>query len=223
MTFKNQLKKLAACSEAKKWVGNKTIEEAWRTCKNPEWMLWVLSQTDLDLIDTVCDIVEEVLPLLSKDSKLSCIAAISAARRRASKDELEHAYSSAMSAADAASHIDSWTSSYAIAAAANAASVAASFLDNTNPYPAACSVTSCAIYASSAAASVSRCTASAAASAFASAAASLTAVRTADDTDDFAATVYTDAETNERKKQCDIIREHFTIDQVREEFNKLVD
>jgi len=95
MTFREQLIRLWACEEALEWVGNKSLEEAWKTCKNPEWMIWILTQTDLDLIDPVCDIAEEVLHLVPEDRQLACIWSISAARRRAKRDELKAAYDAA--------------------------------------------------------------------------------------------------------------------------------
>jgi hypothetical protein len=98
MAFRDQLEELYACSEALKWVGNKSLEEAWKTCKNPDWMLWVLTKTNLDLIDPICDMAEEVLHLVPEDRKLACIWAISAARRRASKDELTAASTAAYAA-----------------------------------------------------------------------------------------------------------------------------
>jgi hypothetical protein len=91
MTFREQLVKLKACNEAKEWVGDKTIEQAWKTCQNPHWMIWVLNKTDLDLIDPLCDIVESVLNKLDKETKQVCLNAISATKRRASEDELSAA------------------------------------------------------------------------------------------------------------------------------------
>ncbi len=73
MTFREQLKKL---------------EQAWKTCKNPHWMIWVLTKTDLDLIDPLCTMVENVL----LDKETVCLNAIAAARRRAPEDELKDVY-----------------------------------------------------------------------------------------------------------------------------------
>ncbi len=87
MTFRYQLEKVGACQESLEWVKDKTIKQAWETCEKSNWMLWILSKTGLDLVDPICDMAEEVLHLVTEDSKLACIWAISAARRRASKDE----------------------------------------------------------------------------------------------------------------------------------------
>ncbi len=79
MTFRGQLEKLEACKESIAWVKDKTLEEAWEKCENPEWMIWFLSQTDIDLVDPVCDMAERVLDLVPEDNQLACIWAISAA------------------------------------------------------------------------------------------------------------------------------------------------
>jgi hypothetical protein len=102
MTFREQLVKLKACRESLEWVGNKSLEEVWKTCKNLEWMFWFLTKTDLDLTDPICDMAERVLDLVPEEGKLACIWAISAAKRRASQDELKAAFYAAYDAADAA-------------------------------------------------------------------------------------------------------------------------
>jgi hypothetical protein len=93
MTFRDQLKNMGACRKSLEWVEDKTIEEAWKTCEKSQWMIWVLSQTDLDLIDPLCEIVEHVLdldlaPEQEPEQEQACLDAIDAARRRVSKDEL---------------------------------------------------------------------------------------------------------------------------------------
>jgi len=211
MTFKNQLKKLDACSEAKKWVGNKTIEEAWRTCKNPHWVLWVLVKADLDLIDPICDIAEGVLHLVPEEYQLACIWAISAARRRASKDELD----AASYAANNAFYHDSVDDVY-VSACTNAtinsraaADAAAKSAANAAEYVSALYDgnifdISMSIYSTSGNA--------------------ISAIYYAVGSTEIIAKVrdYTDACNKENKKQCNIIRGYFNIEQVKESFNKLV-
>jgi hypothetical protein len=85
MTFRKKLEKLGACSESLKWVKGKTIEQAWKTCQKSEWMIWILTQTDLDLIDPLCDMVESVLDGAPEQV---CLNAINLSRCRASKDRL---------------------------------------------------------------------------------------------------------------------------------------
>ncbi len=88
MKFRDQLEKLEACPESIEWVGNKTIEQAWKTCKNSDWMIWILNQTDLDLTYPLCDMAKRVLHLVPEDHRLVCSNAIRAARSRANQDEL---------------------------------------------------------------------------------------------------------------------------------------
>jgi hypothetical protein len=180
MTLIEQLGKLGACYESLEWVGEKTIEQAWLTCENSQWMIWFLSQTDLDLVDPVCDMAEEVLDLVPEDSQLACIWAISAARRRANKDEL-------IAASYAITATPAYYYDYDYDAVSRCAVRAADYTANC----AAIDVVNVAAYAANASAVAG--------------------------SSDF----YTDR-NNEQKKQCDILRKYFTIEQVREAFNKLV-
>jgi len=191
MSFRDKLGELNACEESLEWVGNKTIEQAWKTCKDSQWMIWILSQMDLDLTDPVCDMAEGVLDLVPEEHQLACIWAVSAARRRAKQDELDAAYDAAYAAANTA----------AAYAAADAASTY--FFANYADY-ATRSVTKVASY-------VAADAAAAHAAAYADAAA-------ADDSFN-----YNTAYSKEKKNQCDILRKYFTIDQVKEAFNKLVE
>ncbi len=175
MKFRDKLKNLNVCDESLEWVGNKSLEQAWKTCKDSDWMIWILTKTDLDLTDPICDIAERVLHLVPGDRQLACIWAISAARRRASIDELDAAFSAAYIATE-----NTFNTAYD---ASNAAAAVAS--DDFSANYAADAV----YYAANAA--------------------------NYDDDDD--------AYFIEKKKQCDILRKYFTIDQVREAFNKLVD
>ncbi len=204
MTFKNQLKKLKACQEALEWVGNKTIEEAWETCENQHWMLWFLTST-FDITDFLCDIAEGVLHLVPEEHRLACSNAISAVRRRANIDELNAAAEAARSAYYATSTTAYSDTAFSATAAAHSASGYASS------------------HSSFFASNCSSCAAAAAAhNAGASDAVSM-AARYADGS----ASRYVDGAdgtkyNEEKKKQCDILRKYFTIDQVKEAFNKLV-
>jgi hypothetical protein len=191
MKFIEQLQRINACPQSLDWVGDKTIEEAWTTCENIQWMLWILNKTDLDLIDPICAMVESVFYLVPKEHKQACSNAISAARRRASKDELYAAYDAAYDAAHiaalyAAYDNDNNLKLFSLANAAN-------FAIRAN------ALVSYYAVSRSAAADAARHAADAAYYACGSA-----AYRT------------------EKKRQCDILRKHFTIDQVKEAFNKLV-
>jgi len=215
MTFRDQLEKLKACPESLEWVKGKTIEEAWETCKNSKWMIWVLTQTDLDLIDPICDMAESVLHLVPEDNRLVCSNAISAARSRASKDELNTADAAVWAAANVASYANAasyaaahWAAAYAIAMFAAAADTDVADAD-----------------VSDAAVAV----ADSAADAFADAAYYTAYASRTVNYDYFSRADYEDADNaarsalrKEQNKQCDIFRKYFTIDQIREAFNKLV-
>jgi len=88
MTFKEQLEEIGACEESLAWVGNKTIEEVWETCQNPDWILWILTKTNLDLTDPLCDIVESVLHFVPENHRQGFINIIDATRKRANLSEL---------------------------------------------------------------------------------------------------------------------------------------
>jgi hypothetical protein len=203
MSLKDQLVKLGACNEALDWVGDKTIEEAWETCEDSEWMMWILEQTDLDLIDPVCNIAERVLHLVPEDNRLVCSNAISAARRRANQDELK-------AASDAAKN--------AIRTARSAA--------------ASCCY-SCAYYVASLASLDPANTDATHAVYFAFMAEAEAEAVAADDNDDDDYDAADDTDCNKifstvactkvKKNQCDILRRYLTIDQIKEALNKLVD
>ena len=44
--FRDDLLRLGACSDARTWVGNQTIDEAWASCESAQWMLWLLVRCD---------------------------------------------------------------------------------------------------------------------------------------------------------------------------------
>jgi len=190
MTFREQLKKLNACDEALEWVGNKSLEKAWKTCSSSEWMLWVLTKTDIDLTDPICDIAERVLHLVPKDGQAVCRRAIGAARRRASKDELNAARIAARSIATNATTIAGADSAHATDSIA---------------YYAYCAATP----------STFGCAAEAARSAAHYAAYALT-----DSAYNVSDSAYHAAYQKEQKKQCDILRKYFTITQVRKALKK---
>ncbi len=165
MTFREQLVKLRACHEARQWVENKSLEEAWLTCEKSEWMIWVLMQTNLDLVDPLCTIVESVL---NAEPEQICLNAIKLSRQRASTDELYIA----------AGAVSNDTNASYLHRAAGALARYAARCANIDAYAAASYAVCC---------------------------------------------VDVINYDKERKNQCDILREYFTVDQVRAAFNKLVD
>jgi hypothetical protein len=220
MTFRDQLVKIDACPDSLKWVKNKTIEEAWKTCKNPEWMLWILAKTGLDLIDPLCDMAERVLHLVPEDRQLACIWAISAARRRANEDELNAAAYAAETAAetatDATAHAEGEAATEDADCAAYSASDAAAYAKYCAT-DATCSASDNVAYYASRAVAVAACYA-------------YRTAHCANNTDSYAVAVsvaaadsaFRTAYNREQKKQCDIIRKYFTITQVKKVFKKLV-
>ncbi len=175
MTFREQLEKLEACKSALIWVKDKTIEQAWETCENSQWMFWILSQTDLDLVDPTCNMIERVLHLVPEDGQLACIWALSAAKRRASKDELKAASYAAYRAIPEPSLENMRDGSRSVVYAI--AHITEYDIEHIN-----------------------------------AAVAAADAVRAA------VASNY----DKENLAQCNILRKYFTIDQVKEAFNKLV-
>jgi hypothetical protein len=209
MTFKEQLVKLRACNEAVAWVGDKTLKQAWRTCHNPYWMLWILTKTDLDLIDPLCTIAKRVLHLIPekhKQHKLVCINAINAAQRRAPKDELEAVAAAAHESPHRRDAGDeSYFACYPASFAANYACIAI-YRKNLSR----------AKWTSSNAANYGLC---------------YLFLRYYEDSlaaatrvVDYAirAHYFSEPMDREQKKQCNILRKYFTINQVQKAFNELV-
>jgi hypothetical protein len=50
MTTKLQryLESINACNEAREWVGNRGVKEAWAKCPRSDWMLWLLARSGVD-------------------------------------------------------------------------------------------------------------------------------------------------------------------------------
>ncbi len=45
MTFREKLVELGACESAREWVGDRTLEQAWAECVEPEWLIWLARKT----------------------------------------------------------------------------------------------------------------------------------------------------------------------------------
>ena len=71
-SFKEYLIENKACSDAVKWVGDKTRGEAWEQCTRADWMMWLLAKemkTDEQhktIVSLACDFAESVLHLIPK-------------------------------------------------------------------------------------------------------------------------------------------------------------
>jgi len=44
--LKKYLKKSDACAEALRWVGDRTLQQAWDECERPDWMLWLYKRNN---------------------------------------------------------------------------------------------------------------------------------------------------------------------------------
>lgn len=54
------LKNLNACYEARKWAIGKTPTQAWKMCKHPEWMVWIIRKTEWHMDDRYLKVIEEI-------------------------------------------------------------------------------------------------------------------------------------------------------------------
>jgi hypothetical protein len=119
-TFKELLRDLDACKEARDWAADKTIEQVIQDCHRGDWMLWLAKKIDIDIrLLTLAKgrCAETVIHLMTDDrSKAAVKAAIDYGNGLISDSELNAAAAAAYAAAYAA---------YAAAAAAADAADAA--------------------------------------------------------------------------------------------------
>jgi len=122
-----RLKKINACNDAVKWIGDRDLEAAWKECPRGDWMLWLAGRADIDrklLVKTACKCAELALSIYEKeypkdDCVRKCIAiTLKWVAGKATIEEVREARNAAYVAADAAD-------AYAAAAAADAAAGAA--------------------------------------------------------------------------------------------------
>lgn len=45
-TFRDSLRRIGACEEARDWAGDRTARQVWADCERPDWMLWLLGKVD---------------------------------------------------------------------------------------------------------------------------------------------------------------------------------
>ena len=105
--MKELLLKLDACPEAIKWVGDKTLQEAWDTCKRGDWMLWLYARSSnydirkLTLANGHC--ANTVRHLMLDSRSIAAVdAAIAFGEGRISSEELSAAAAAAAAAYAAA-------------------------------------------------------------------------------------------------------------------------
>ena len=139
-SFNELLNSLGACSDAKSFVGNKSLAQSWVTCKRPDWMLWLCGQmadkpgwaTSQKIVLVACDIARGVLHLTRERDREVCQKAIDAAEAwgngtgtRGGAIAAARAAYAAYAAADAARSARAARSAYAAVYAARAAYAAA--------------------------------------------------------------------------------------------------
>ena len=126
MSAASQLRAMGACPAALRWLGDRTIERAWRECHRADWMLWLLERiapNDHRCRLAAADFAERVWHHIPDEpTKLAAAWAIDAARR-GDADEMAAAAYTAFAAADAYASADAACA--AACAAADAAEAAA--------------------------------------------------------------------------------------------------
>jgi len=120
--FKALLTKLHACPEAVKWARGKSSDEAYRTCRRADWMLWMLVQqigqpgwmTHQQVVLLACACAKRALKHVPAGGNRPRLAIEAARRWAADSTEVNRA------AATTAGNFASWAAweAYAMAAAA---------------------------------------------------------------------------------------------------------
>jgi len=144
--FRNLLKKLHACNEARQWADGLDLKTAWSTCERPDWLLWLTGTmadkerwpTREQVILSACDCAEAALKYVPKNENRPR-KAIEAARfwannptdenkleaARAAEASARAAWEAAREEAGAAAWAAAWAAEGAAARAAWAAAGAA--------------------------------------------------------------------------------------------------
>ena len=64
-SFHDKLIELNACEEAIQWVGDKTLERAWKECHRGDWMLWLADEIHVNqklIVKAACTCARLALP-----------------------------------------------------------------------------------------------------------------------------------------------------------------
>ena len=135
-TFKQLLEDLGACSDARRWAADKTIEQIVAECHRGDWMLWLGKRIDIDnrpltLAKGLC--ANTVRHLMKDERSVKAVdTAIAYGNGLATDEELAAAAAAAYAAAAAADAAAAYAAAYAAADAAAAYAAAAA------AYAAAC-------------------------------------------------------------------------------------
>ena len=126
MTFREKLVELGACASAREWVGDRTLEQAWAECVEPEWLIWLARKTGEggSWGALACEAARAVLHLIPEGEGRPRLAVEAAERCLADPSEANYA-AAANAAANAAAYATN-AAAYAAAYAADAANAAAS-------------------------------------------------------------------------------------------------
>src|ERR1035437_102500 len=60
------LKRLNACNEALKWLGDRDLTACWKECPRGDWMLWLAGRANVDrklLVTAACECAKLALPI----------------------------------------------------------------------------------------------------------------------------------------------------------------
>lgn len=135
MNAKAKLQQLEACADAIYWIGDRTIEQAWRECRRVDWMLWLLRQiapNDQRCRLAAADFAERVWHLIDNEpTRLAAAWAVGAARRGDADEMMAAAFAANAAYAAAAFAANAANAAAAASAAANAAAAARSFTSRT--------------------------------------------------------------------------------------------
>ena len=99
---------LRACENAKKWARKKSLAEAWSTCNQPDWMIWLASRygsvSHKTIVNIACDCADPAMAFTSDPRPAECLATVRRwLKGEVAMDEVKAADSAADSAARAAS------------------------------------------------------------------------------------------------------------------------
>ena len=132
-TLKEFLKKRVACEDGYKFAKDLTLEEFLNTCERGDWILWLFTNTNPDSLKELTlakgHCANTVRHLMKDERSIKAVdTAIAFGEGKATRDELDSAYTAAnvsYASAYAVSYAVAYAVAYAAAAAANAAADAA--------------------------------------------------------------------------------------------------
>lgn len=124
--MKELLIKLRACSEAREWAGDKTIEEIVEQCHRGDWLLWLAAKIDIGLQPLTLakgHCANTVRHLMKDERSIKAVdTAIAFGEGKATREELDKAADAADATAWVAAYVGAaWVAAAVAADAADAA------------------------------------------------------------------------------------------------------